>query len=197
MAKANPSRKPCTRTKRPCWISRGHLWVPSIGSANVTLTRQNGQQLFSSGCDNAARMYDMATGQSSQVAGHDAPIKCICYSDMPNGKGGNGVLITAGWDKKLKVGHPCRALQVLRDNRMPLLAMFTYLSVLGLTNAQPNSDCRPVRQGVRYGLRSDYPCELISLLLWLRRGLIALRSSAQRIDKSISTISTIPLRSSG
>lgn len=49
-------------------------------------------------------MYDVNTGQNNQVAAHDAPIKCVCYSEMPNGSGGTGVLITAGWDKKLKVG---------------------------------------------------------------------------------------------
>jgi len=48
-------------------------------------------------------MYDVSTGQNSQVAAHDAPIKCIAYIDMPNGSGQNGVLVTAGWDKKLKV----------------------------------------------------------------------------------------------
>lgn len=49
-------------------------------------------------------MYDVGTGQNQQVAAHDAPIKCVAYIDMPNGSGQNGVLVTAGWDKKLKVG---------------------------------------------------------------------------------------------
>lgn len=49
-------------------------------------------------------MYDVGTGQNQQVAAHDAPIKCLAYIDMPNGSGQNGVLVTAGWDKKLKVG---------------------------------------------------------------------------------------------
>ncbi|KAK4688756.1 mRNA export factor, partial [Tremellales sp. Uapishka_1] len=63
---------------------------------------KSGQQLFSSGCDNAARMHDLTTGQTTQVAAHDAPIKCVEYVDMPNGSGGTGILATAGWDKKLK-----------------------------------------------------------------------------------------------
>jgi len=50
-------------------------------------------------------MYDISTGQNQQVAAHDAPIKCIAYIDMPNGSGQNGVLVSAGWDKKLKVGR--------------------------------------------------------------------------------------------
>lgn len=44
-------------------------------------------------------MYDVQTGQMQQVAAHEAPIKCCEYIDM-NG----GMLVTAGWDKKLKVG---------------------------------------------------------------------------------------------
>jgi hypothetical protein len=44
-------------------------------------------------------MYDVATGQQQQVAAHDAPIKCIKYLQQ-----GDGMIVTAGWDKKLKVG---------------------------------------------------------------------------------------------
>jgi mRNA export factor len=46
----------------------------------------------------------VATGQSQQVAAHDAPIKCVEYLDVPNAHGGRGMLATGGWDKKLKVG---------------------------------------------------------------------------------------------
>jgi hypothetical protein len=46
-------------------------------------------------------MFDMNTGQSQQVAAHDAPIKCIEYVEV----NGNGILITAGWDKKMKVSN--------------------------------------------------------------------------------------------
>ncbi|WVQ86232.1 hypothetical protein IAT38_008400 [Cryptococcus sp. DSM 104549] len=59
----------------------------------------DGQYLFSAGCDNAAQMYNVATGQAQQVAQHDAPIKCVEFADVP---GSGQVLITAGWDKKLK-----------------------------------------------------------------------------------------------
>ena len=43
-------------------------------------------------------MYDVQTGQQQQVAAHDAPIRCCEYLDMQG-----GMLVTAGWDKKLKV----------------------------------------------------------------------------------------------
>ena len=75
-----------------------------VSDGNVALADdQSGTQLISAGCDNAARCYDTVTGQSTQVAAHDGPIKCVRWVDMPNGSGENGVLVTAGWDKKLKV----------------------------------------------------------------------------------------------
>ncbi|WVQ95354.1 hypothetical protein IAU59_002451 [Kwoniella sp. CBS 9459] len=60
---------------------------------------KDGQYLFSSGCDNLVQMYNMQTQQTQQVAQHDAPIKCIEFAEVP---GSGPVLITAGWDKKLK-----------------------------------------------------------------------------------------------
>lgn len=47
-------------------------------------------------------MFDLSTGQAQQVAAHDAPIKCARFVET----NGNSILITAGWDKKLKVS--CR-----------------------------------------------------------------------------------------
>ena len=55
--------------------------------------------MISCGADNAARMYDLQTGQSTQVAQHDAPVKCVKWIDTPQG----GILATGSWDKTLKV----------------------------------------------------------------------------------------------
>lgn len=46
-------------------------------------------------------MFDLSTGQAQQVAAHDAPIKCARFVET----NGNSILITAGWDKKLKVSY--------------------------------------------------------------------------------------------
>jgi mRNA export factor len=59
---------------------------------------KNGSHLFSAGCDNAVQMFDMTSMQKQQVAGHDAPIKCVRYIEV----NGQQVLVTAGWDKKMK-----------------------------------------------------------------------------------------------
>jgi mRNA export factor len=46
-------------------------------------------------------MFDMNSGQPQQVAAHNAAIKCVeCVETN-----GQTILITAGWDKKLKVGE--------------------------------------------------------------------------------------------
>ncbi|KAH8112004.1 WD40 repeat-like protein [Phellopilus nigrolimitatus] len=59
---------------------------------------KDGNKVISGGADNAARMYDLATGQSSQVAQHDGPIKCVRWIETPQG----GILATGSWDKTLK-----------------------------------------------------------------------------------------------
>ena len=59
---------------------------------------KDGTKVFSGGIDNAGRMYDVQTGTPSQVAQHDGPIKATKFTDMHG-----GLLVTASWDKKLKV----------------------------------------------------------------------------------------------
>ena len=67
------------------------------------LCEQEGSKVFSCGADNAARMFELQTGQSGQVgqqvAQHDAPIKCVRWIDSPQG----GILATESWDKTVKV----------------------------------------------------------------------------------------------
>ncbi|KAF8583582.1 Poly(A)+ RNA export protein [Ramaria rubella] len=58
---------------------------------------RDGTKLFSGGADKAARMFDVQSGQSSQVAAHDAPIKCVKWIDTQG-----GILATGSWDKTVK-----------------------------------------------------------------------------------------------
>lgn len=58
--------------------------------------------MFSGGTDNAGRMYDLATGQTVQVAQHDAPIKSVKWIDMHG-----GILATGSWDRTLRVRIFC------------------------------------------------------------------------------------------
>lgn len=66
---------------------------------------QDGTKLLTCSADKTAKLLDVATGssQATQVAAHDAPISCVKWLDMPSGQG-QGVCVTAGWDKMIKVG---------------------------------------------------------------------------------------------
>jgi mRNA export factor len=44
-------------------------------------------------------MHDVATGQATQIAAHDASIKAVRWVDTPQG----GILATGSWDKTIKV----------------------------------------------------------------------------------------------
>jgi mRNA export factor len=44
-------------------------------------------------------MFDITTGQTTQVAQHDAPIKTVRWVDAPQA----GILATGSWDKTIKV----------------------------------------------------------------------------------------------
>ncbi|EIW74254.1 Poly(A)+ RNA export protein [Coniophora puteana RWD-64-598 SS2] len=55
-------------------------------------------RVFSGGADNAARMFDTATGQATQVGAHDAPVRSVRWAQV----NGSGLLITSGWDKIVK-----------------------------------------------------------------------------------------------
>ena len=67
------------------------------------LCLKEGTKILSGGADNAGRMFDVTTGQSQQVAQHDAPIKSVKWIDAP---GQGGFLVTGSWDKTLKVCLP-------------------------------------------------------------------------------------------
>jgi mRNA export factor len=54
--------------------------------------------VLSGGADNAARLFDVTTGQSQQVAQHDAPVKVVKWIDAQG-----GILATGSWDKTIKV----------------------------------------------------------------------------------------------
>jgi len=44
-------------------------------------------------------MFDVTTGQATQVAQHDAPIKVVKWIEAPQ----MGILATGSWDKTIKV----------------------------------------------------------------------------------------------
>ena len=85
-----------------CWNKVSGLSTsPAAGSLRTELSRtctQDGSKILSGGADNAGRMFDVTTGQSQQVAQHEAPIRCVKWIDTSG-----GILATGSWDKTLKV----------------------------------------------------------------------------------------------
>ncbi|KAE9408488.1 WD40 repeat-like protein [Gymnopus androsaceus JB14] len=55
-------------------------------------------RIFSGGVDNTGLMFDVGTGQATQVAQHDGPVKVVKWVNTPNA----GVLVTGSWDKTIK-----------------------------------------------------------------------------------------------
>ncbi|PWN49212.1 WD40 repeat-like protein [Violaceomyces palustris] len=58
----------------------------------------DGSKVISAGADKVARCFDMNTNQSTVVAQHNEPVRSVRWS-----KACGGVLVTASWDKTLKI----------------------------------------------------------------------------------------------
>jgi len=104
---------------------------------------KEGNKIFSGGADNAGRMFDVVTGQATQVAQHDAPIKVVGWVDAP----GTGILATGSWDKTVKYwdlrsASPAATVQLPErcytfDIQYPLLVVGTaerHIQIYNLSN---------------------------------------------------------------
>ncbi|KAK7205466.1 RNA export factor, nucleoporin Rae1 [Myxozyma melibiosi] len=60
----------------------------------------DGTKVASGGTDKAGWLYDLQSGQSTQVAQHDAAIRTVRFVDT--GNSGQQILATGSWDKTLK-----------------------------------------------------------------------------------------------
>ncbi|KAK9451560.1 WD40-repeat-containing domain protein [Limtongia smithiae] len=60
----------------------------------------DGTKVVSAGSDRAGRLFDLQTGQSSQIAAHDATIRSIRFVDVGNSS--QPIVVTGSWDKTLK-----------------------------------------------------------------------------------------------
>lgn len=67
--------------------------------------------MLSGGADNAIKMFDVTTGQATQVGAHESAVKNIKWIDAPQPAG--GLLASGSWDKTVKV----RFLSLLRRKR--------------------------------------------------------------------------------
>ncbi|KAJ1841648.1 RNA export factor gle2, partial [Coemansia sp. RSA 2708] len=123
---------------------------------------EDGSKVVSGGADKAGRMIDLATGQTSQVAQHDGPIRCIKFVEAENS---SPIIATAGWDKMLKywdtrqptpigtVNLPERAYAM--DCNNPLLVVATAeRKVLVFDMANPTTPFETVDSPLRWQTRT-------------------------------------------
>ncbi|KAG6883921.1 hypothetical protein C0993_002837 [Termitomyces sp. T159_Od127] len=127
------------------WRVTGKGDVPAPRACTKCMLEQ-GNKIFSGGADNAGRMFDVTTGQATQVAQHDAPIKVVRWIDVP----GSGLLATGSWDKTIKywdLRNPTPVATVTLPERCytfdvqyPLMVVGTaerHIQIFNLTN--PNA----------------------------------------------------------
>ncbi|EAA31842.1 Poly(A)+ RNA export protein [Neurospora crassa] len=102
---------------------------------------KDGTKVISAGADKAAKVLDLATGQSMQVAAHDMPIKCVRYFEA----NGTPMAVTGGWDKQIKYwdfrsANPAATVQAqervytmdVRDNLLVVGTADRYINVINL-----------------------------------------------------------------
>jgi len=121
---------------------------------------KEGNKVLSGGADNAARMFDITTGTSQQVAQHDAPVKVVKWIEAPQG----GILATGSWDKTVKYWDlrsptPVSTVQLPErcysmDVQYPLMVVGTaerHIQIFNLTN--PTSAYKTIPSPLKWQTR--------------------------------------------
>jgi WD40 repeat protein len=94
---------------------------------------------LSGGADNAARLFDVTTGQSQQVAQHEAPVKVVKWIDAQG-----GILATGSWDKTIKASYDVLA-------SLSISQTVHFVLVLGFAHTQSSIDCPTSRTLLQHG----------------------------------------------
>ncbi|KAK0636343.1 WD40-repeat-containing domain protein [Bombardia bombarda] len=106
---------------------------------------RDGTMVLSAGADKQAKCIDLNTGQSKQIAAHDAPIRVVRYFES----NGTPMAVTGSWDKTVKywdlrqpqaaVTLQCQERVYTMDVRNDLLVIGTadrYINVVNLKEPQ-------------------------------------------------------------
>ncbi|KAF9468173.1 Poly(A)+ RNA export protein [Collybia nuda] len=140
--------------------SQGKAIYEHQGPVMDVCWNKEGNKVFSGGADNAGRMFDVSTGQATQVAQHDAPIKVVRWVDTPQA----GILATGSWDKTIKywdlraqapvatVNLPERCYTF--DVQYPLMVVGTaerHIQIFSLTN--PNTAYKTITSPLKWQTR--------------------------------------------
>ncbi|OMJ20368.1 Poly(A)+ RNA export protein [Smittium culicis] len=81
-------------------VSTGKAMYSHEGPALCCAWSTDGTKLASGGVDKAGRLFDLASGKSTQVAAHDAAIRCVKFVEAPGSA--SPILVTGSWDKTIK-----------------------------------------------------------------------------------------------
>ncbi|KAJ3113362.1 hypothetical protein HDU96_003498 [Phlyctochytrium bullatum] len=125
------------------WDNNTRIWEvqpngATIGKAMITheapalccAWSKDGSKLFSGGADKAGKLMDLQTGQTMQVASHDAPIRCARFFDNPQGS----ILATGSWDKTVRywdLRQPTPMATVALPERVYAMDVINFLMVVG------------------------------------------------------------------
>ena len=128
------------------------------------LPDQDGSKVVGAGVDKAARMLDVASGATTQVAAHDAPIRCCEMISNP-GNTSQPLLVTGSWDKSVKywdlrqqqpIGTlECQERIYTMDSRNKLLVIGTadrYINIVNLD--QPTKFYKTIQSPLKWQTRS-------------------------------------------
>lgn len=102
---------------------------------------KDGTKIVSGGADKMAKLCDLNTGQSAQIAAHDAPVKAVRFFEA----GGTPMVVTGSWDKTIKYWdlrspNPAGSIQCqervytmdVRDNLLVIGTADRYINVVNL-----------------------------------------------------------------
>ncbi|AQZ10852.1 GLE2 (YER107C) [Zygosaccharomyces parabailii] len=81
-------------------VAQGRAQYDHQAPALCTRWSNDGAKVVSGGCDNSIQLFDVQTGQSSQLGTHAAPVRSLSFLQF--GQANAEVLVTGSWDKTLK-----------------------------------------------------------------------------------------------
>ena len=125
--------------------AQGRSQYEHSGPALTTRWSSDGTKVASGGCDNAVKIFDVASGQSQQIGIHDAPVKSLRFVNC--GPANTECLVTGSWDKTIKywdLRQPQPVATVMMpervytmDNKRQLLVVGTaekHIAIINLNN---------------------------------------------------------------
>ncbi|CAI9736744.1 mRNA export factor-like [Octopus vulgaris] len=111
VVKFSPSTLPSTYLIAGSWDNNVRCWEVQPNGQTIPKAQQthtgavldadwsdDGTKVFTASCDKTAKMWDLASNQTVQIAQHDAPIKTVHWIKAPS----YSCVMTGSWDKTLK-----------------------------------------------------------------------------------------------